>query len=143
MAPGWWALLAIMAASLVWLMYQSLQRWRAGKPRRAALRQLGRLKKAYQHSGNAQRLGIGLSELLRRAMLAYAPRSEVAGLTGQPWLHWLDAGLDEKAFSEGSGKMLESLPYRKPELDAEGVDVDGLIKAVYKRLQTPIRGRAG
>ncbi len=142
LAPGWWVLLAIMAAGLGWLLYRSLLRWRAGKPRRTALRQLAHLKRAYQQSGNTQRLGIDLSELLRRAMLAYAPRSEVAGLAGERWLDWLDQGMDEKAFSEGAGKMIESLPYRNPELDAQGVDVDGLIDAVHKRLQTPIAGSA-
>jgi len=143
LAPGWWVLLAILAVGLGWLLYQSLLRWRAGKPRRTALRQLVQLKKAYRQSGNTQRLGIDLSELLRRAMLAYAPRSEVAGLAGERWLDWLDQGMDEKAFSEGAGKMIESLPYRNPELDAQGVDVDGLIDAVHKRLQTPITGSAG
>lgn len=143
LAPGWWVLLAILAVGLGWLLYQSLLRWRAGKPRRTALRQLVQLKKAYQQSGNTQRLGIDLSELLRRAMLAYAPRSEVAGLAGERWLDWLDQGMDEKAFSQGAGKMIESLPYRNPELDAQGVDVDGLIDAVHKRLQTPIAGSAG
>jgi hypothetical protein len=143
LAPGWWVLLAILAVGLGWLLYQSLLRWRAGKPRRTALRQLVQLKKAYQQSGNTQRLGIDLSELLRRAMLAYAPRSEVAGLAGESWLDWLDQGMDEKAFSEGAGKMIESLPYRNPELDAQGVDVEALIDAVHKRLQTPITGSTG
>lgn len=143
LAPGWWVLLAIMAAGLGWLLYRSLLRWRAGKPRRTALRQLVHLKRAYQQSGNTQRLGIDLSELLRRAMLAYAPRNEVAGLAGERWLDWLDQGMEENAFSEGAGKMIESLPYRNPELDAQGVDVDGLIDAVHKRLQTPISGSAG
>ncbi len=143
LAPGWWVLLVLTVAGLGWLLYGALLRWRAGKPRRAALRCLAQLKKAYQQNGNAQRLGIDLSELLRRAMLAYAPRSEVAGLAGERWLDWLDQGMDDKAFSEGAGRMIESLPYRNPELKAQGVDIDGLINAVYKRLQTPISASAG
>lgn len=137
-APGWLVLLAILAAGLVWLLYRSWLRWHAGKPRRAALRQLAQLKRAYQEGGNIQRLSIDLSELLRRAMLAYAPRSEVAGLSGERWLAWLDQGMDEKAFTDGAGKMIESLPYRNPELGARGVDVDGLLDAVSRRLRTPI-----
>jgi hypothetical protein len=83
-------------------------------------------------------LAIELSELLRRTMLAYAPRNEVAGLTGESWLHWLDSGLDEKPFSEGPGHNVESLPYRRPDAIEDDVDVEGLIKAVKKRLQTPL-----
>lgn len=140
MAPGWWVLLAIAAAALAWLSYRSFLRWRAGMPRRSALRQLSLLVKQYRESGNIQQLSIELSELLRRAMLAYAPRDEVAGLTGRSWLRWLDRGMDEKSFSAGPGQSLDSLPYRNPELGDQGVDVDGLIDAIRKRLQTPVMG---
>ena len=56
MAPGWWVLLAIAAAALVWLSYQYFLRWRVGMPRRSALRQ-SQFKRAYssppvQVSGN-------------------------------------------------------------------------------------------
>ena len=134
--------LAILAAGLSWYLYRSLLRWRAGKPRRSALRQLVVLKAAYQESGDTPLLGIELSELLRRAMLAYAPRDEVAGLTGERWLQWLDQGMSENVFSEGPGKVLESLPYRNPDLGDQDVDVDGLISAVRMRLQTPVTGSA-
>ncbi len=69
-------------------------------------------------------------------MLAYAPRHEVAGLTGTSWLQWLDQGLDAKLFSEGSGQNVESLPYRRPDAVEDDVDVQGLIDAIKTRLQT-------
>lgn len=142
LAPGWWALLAIAAAATLWFAYQSFLRWRAGKPRRSALRQLTLLVREYQGTGDIRWFSMELSELLRRAMLAYAPRSDVAGLTGRSWLRWLDRGMEERAFSAGAGQSLGSLPYRNPELGEEGVDVDGLVEAVRKRLQTPIVGSA-
>ena len=143
LAPGWWVVLAIVAAGLVWFLHRSWRHWRAGRPRRLALRQLVLLDNEYQASGNIQWLGIELSELLRRAMLAYAPRSEIAGLTGRNWLRWLDQGMTEALFSAGPGQMLESLPYRNPELGEQGVDVDGLMNAVRQRLRTPVTGSAG
>ncbi len=75
-------------------------------------------------------------------MLAYAPRHEVAGLTGANWLHWLDQGIDEKPFSEGSGQNVESLPYRRPDAVEDDVDVQGLIDAIKTRLQTPLPAEA-
>ena len=83
-----------------------------------------------------------MSELLRRSMLAYAPRGEVAGLTGDAWLAWLDSGLDDKPFTNGPGKNLETLPYQRPEKVADEADVSGLIEAVHQRLKTPLPGRA-
>jgi hypothetical protein len=71
-------------------------------------------------------------------MLAYAPRDEVAGLTGTSWLEWLDRGLSDRAFSEGPGRNIESLPYRKSDADIASVDIDGLIEVVQQRLKTPL-----
>jgi len=71
-------------------------------------------------------------------MLAYAPRAEVAGLTGDAWLAWLDRDLDEPRFRDGPGRKLLELPYRNPETVAEDVDIDGMLAAVRQRLQTPV-----
>jgi hypothetical protein len=83
-------------------------------------------------------LATRLSELLRRAMLAYAPRKEVAGLTGQAWLAWLDRGLDDRFFTEGAGRALKELPYRRADEQVTGFDVDGLLDAARQRLTTPL-----
>ena len=85
-------------------------------------------------------LGKELSELTRRTMLAYAPRDEVAGLTGDDWLQWLDQGMDDKPFSRGAGRILESLPYMNPQAIDDDADVRGLIDAVLKRLHKPLLG---
>jgi hypothetical protein len=79
-----------------------------------------------------------LSELLRRSMLAYAPRGQVAGLTGDRWLEWLDQGLEGRPFTEGSGRNIEVLPYQRPEKVSLEADVSGLIDAVQQRLKTPL-----
>jgi hypothetical protein len=83
-------------------------------------------------------LSKALSELMRRSMLAYAPRAEVARLTGDTWLSWLDRGLSDAPFSSGVGRMLESLPYQRPEVDQDNIDVSGLLDVVQLRLKTPL-----
>ena len=85
--------------------------------------------------------GTELSELLRRTMLAYAARRDVAGLTGEAWLRWLDQDLDEPLFHEGAGKSLIELPYRDATSDVSAIDIEALQEAVRKRLRTPVRGR--
>jgi hypothetical protein len=129
-----------LTIGLVWLLHRSFVGWRAGKPRRTALRRLLELDKEYQLDGNIRHFGIKLSELLRRAMLAYAPRAEVAGLTGERWLQWLDQGMQQKLFSEGPGQTLGWLPYCDPQPGEQDVDVEGLVDAVRQRLRTPIGG---
>jgi hypothetical protein len=129
---------ALAVAGLLYLLYREYQKWRWNAARRVALRELARVRGEYASGMDAVSLAIELSELLRRTMLAYAPRNEVASLTGQRWLQWLDQGLDDQPFSQGSGKNLESLPYRNRARIDDDVDVDGLINAVQRRLRTPL-----
>lgn len=145
LAPGWWVLLALLAAGAIVLLYRTYLRWRANRARRIALRQLVAVTEEYQSSGDVTRLAKQLSELLRRVVLAYSPRTEVAGLTGDDWLRWLDRGLEEPLFQRGGGRGLEVLPYRTPaaDTDAGSEDAEALIAAVRTRLHTPLGEGAG
>lgn len=136
-APGWWLLMAIAAGLVAWFAWRALTAWLAARPRRIALARLKRAEADYAASGDVARLAKTLSGLLRRAMLAYVPRGEVAGLTGEAWLTFLDRGLDEPLFTRGAGRELEALPYRPP-ARRQSADVDGLLRAVRRRLQTPL-----
>ena len=137
LAPGWWVLIAMLVVAAGLLVRAWLRRRAHSAARRKALRQLEESRSAYAHHGNPIALGAEVSELLRRTMLAYAPRSEVAGLTGDEWLAWLDRDLDEPRFREGAGRALLELPYRNPETLAGDVDIDGMLAAVRERLRTP------
>jgi len=138
LAPGWWLLIAVLVVASALLIRTWLQRRARSAARRRALRQLEESRSAYAYHGNPVTLGAEVSELLRRTMLAYAPRAEVAGLTGDAWLAWLDRDLDEPRFRDGPGRKLLELPYRNPETVAEDVDIDGMLAAVRQRLQTPV-----
>ncbi len=141
LAPGWWVLIALVAIGLVVLLRKALQAHRESAARRLALRQLKQHAGDYMRHGNAVQLATELSELLRRTMLAYAPRQEVAGLTGEEWLSWLDRDLDRSHFLEGDGRPLIEWPYRDPELPVDKSDVAALVDAVRLRLETPVGGR--
>jgi hypothetical protein len=140
LAPGWWLLIALLLSVLAWLLRRSYRHWRANAARRLALHRLAAIRREFEDGADPVSLGKSLSELLRRAMLAYRPRDEVAGLTGAAWLVWLDQGLDGKPFSRGAGRILETLPYRDPGRVEDETDVHGLIDAVRTRLQTPLPG---
>lgn len=137
-APGWWLLIALAVAGVAYLLYKLFQKWRRNAARRLALRELKRVRVEFEKGADALTLAKELSELIRRGMLAYAPRAEVAGLTGDRWLEWLDQGLEDRPFAKGAGRNLESLPYRRPENIADDVDVSELIDVVHKRLKTPL-----
>lgn len=141
-APGWWLLVALLVLGLVLAARALHRRHRQNAARRLALAELARLQKNWEADLDTAALASGTSDLLRRAMLAYAPRQEMAGLTGRAWLEWLDRGLERQPFSRGPGRSLEDLPYRNPAQNPGDVDVDGLLTAVRRRLQTPVPEQA-
>ncbi|MCP5141427.1 MAG: DUF4381 domain-containing protein [Gammaproteobacteria bacterium] len=123
LAPGWW-LLALLVIVLIGLLIWWLRRPSPRKPVQAARAELKRLDADFQVHHDPQRLAQALSTLLRRAAISLFPRAEVAGLTGDAWLAWLDeaAGLaPAEGFSAGPGRYLRDAQYR-----AASDDVDGL-----------------
>lgn len=140
LAPGWWFVLAVGAGIALWLLRVAWRRYRANAPRRFALRELAAIESSYRRHNDAVLLGKELSELLRRSMLAYAPRAEVAGLTGEAWLAWLDRDMALPYFHTEGGKSLLQLPYRDPADDTSDVDISALLAAARMRLATPVGG---
>ena len=139
-APGWWVIIVLFLAGLFLLSRHVVRQRSETAARRYALREFERATSAFAEHGDPVRLGSEASEILRRTMLAYAPRSDVAGLTGEEWLEWLDRDLPEPRFSKGPGRSLLDLPYRNPETVAESVDIGGMLVAVHERLRTPVGG---
>lgn len=140
LAPGWWILIALAVSGLLYLLYRGWCRWRFNLPRRIALRELKKLRSEYRHGADTISLSKQLSQLLRRAMLAYASRDEVAGLTGQSWLEWLDRGLEGQPFTAGPGRRIGSLPYLRADSKDAETDIAAMIDAVRLRLKTPLQG---
>jgi hypothetical protein len=133
-APGWWAVvvLLLIAAGLVYVIYarRRRNRWRA-----KALAELERLRDAAP-----ERRLRDLSVLLRRVAISRFPRHDVAALTGEAWLAFLDRTLgDAKAFQSGSGRVLLSAPYAS-ETEVDTASLLALCERWIKQL--PARGTA-
>ena len=141
LAPGWWGVIALLTILAGWLLWRAWRRWQFHAPRRYALRALARAEAGFLDHGNAVRLAREVSTLLRRGMLAYAPRHEVAGLTGESWLAWLDQDMPVPFFHTDGGRSLLELPYRNPDGDFSDVDINALLSAVRMRLSVPVGGQ--
>lgn len=138
LAPGWWVVIGMAVIACGYLVRLW---WRArarGAARRFALQKLQEIVQEFETGKNPVRFGAGLSELLRRTMLAYAPRQDVAGLTGDAWLEWLDQGLAQPVFSNGPGRQLLDLPYQRPGAEFADADIERLVAAVRHRVATPV-----
>lgn len=109
-APGWWILMA-MAVLLIVFSSWWWRRMRRFAIKKYAVREFFRLKND-PNLTSQQRIEI-LSALLRRICISIYPREQVASLTGQDWLNFLNRQLNDGRFTEGAGKLLVEAPYRK------------------------------
>lgn len=118
-APGWWLLLVLSLALLGWAVRWLYRRYRFLRRRRRILDELTGLS-ARDASPD---LAADVSALLKRVALARYPRAEVAPLTGQVWLEFLDRNGGRGRFATGPGKVLAQGPYAP----AQSFDVEALL----------------
>jgi hypothetical protein len=117
-APGWWVVLALLAASLTGAAASAWRVRRARARRRRILAELAAL------GGSAQgaQLAAAVSALLKRVALSRFRRGQVAPLTGQAWLDFLDRHGGAGRFTAGPGRVLAEGPYAPAlELDAQAL----------------------
>jgi hypothetical protein len=133
-APGWWAVAALVliayGVGCFFYVRRRRNRWRG-----YALAELARLRDAAP-----ERLVRELSVLLRRVAISRFPRRDVAALTGEAWLAFLDHTLgDGTAFRSGAGRVLQSGPYAN-DVRVDAASLLSLCECWIKRL--PVKGAA-
>ena len=100
---GWiWLGLALGIAA-IWLGWRLLERHQAYAYRHAAHSALNLAKDDPND----------IAAILRRTALAAYPRDEVAGLSGEMWLAFLDRSYGGKGFATQTGRAMVSAPYQK------------------------------
>ena len=108
-AIGWW-LLAVLIVLLIVFLYWLYKRLTRKTAIKTAKKNLSIIKENPALDNN-QKLR-DLSMLVRRVAISVSPRAEVASLTGQQWLAFLDKSVKGAPFSEGCGQLLTEAPYR-------------------------------
>lgn len=112
-APGWWLLAACVLMLLAALAWWLLRRRTRRAAARAALRELGDLRATLRADDDAAGFVRALSKLLRRYAISAFPRRDVAALTGDDWLYFLDRHGGDGQFAGGPGRQLLDAPYRR------------------------------
>jgi hypothetical protein len=85
--------------------------WRRLAPQRAALHELANLQ---VEAGDPVHQAATVNRLLKRYALICWPGREIAALTGEPWLAFLDRHGGKGAFAQGPGRLLMVRPYCPP-----------------------------
>ena len=118
-AIGWWLLLVLSLVLLLLVLLAIRKRRERLAPYRAAMKEFDRITVDYRTHNDSIKLSQQLSILLRRIAISLMPRSEVAGLTGEMWLAYLDKLSGKTILCSDTGRQLLQAPYRT------GVAVDG------------------
>ena len=110
-AVGWYALAGLLLLGLLWIACRLWRRWREGAYRREAQRELSELANLTRGTSTRSRALQGLPVLLKRVALVAYPRTEVARLSGDAWLGFLDEASGSTDFTRGVGRLLPVLAY--------------------------------
>ncbi len=84
LAYGYWLILVIIVTSLIIISILLIKRHKHHAAKREALTQLALL------DSESPQLAIKVNVLLKRSIMSYLPREQVASLDGQKWYQWLE-----------------------------------------------------
>ena len=111
LALGWWLLLMILLLGLYGLIRRL--RYRKRHPQIHTIAYAVKLLKKLAKQDDKQLLIRDISSLLRRVSISLYGRKQVAGLSGESWLKFLDRKGETTEFTKGVGRILVDLPYQK------------------------------
>jgi hypothetical protein len=108
---GWYAIFGLVLFVAGWWVYGRLRRFRKNQYRRLALEELAVIERELQRPEKRAKVLAEIPVLLKGVALSAFPRNEVAGLSGEKWLAFLDKTMRGKNFTEGEGRLLPELAY--------------------------------
>ena len=101
LAPGWWLLIAVAILAIGILCYYLARRYRANAYRRLALAQLQQIQEHYHNrtedEGHLQKIAGETNSLLKAVALRAFSREDIASLSGEAWLEFLNTTQSGKA----------------------------------------------
>lgn len=112
-APGWIMVFFMLIGCIGYLFSAWYQRHQKKKAIKFALSKLKKLKDLMSENSENINIAAELSTLIRRAALYYFRREEIAGLSGNDWLNFLNRSGNTTQFTQETGRLLIDAPYRK------------------------------
>jgi hypothetical protein len=127
---GWWVLLGVMLLVALVIAFIRWCRWWRNRYRREAVAELAVIEQAI--ADPAQRAGAlaAIPVLVKRTVLAWAPRQEVGPMSGEAWLRYLDQTYPAGGFVQGPGQKLDALAYGGGEIGSD--DLAALMSLLHQ-----------
>lgn len=113
---GWWVVGGIIVVGLLLYAFLRWRKWRRNRYRREAQAELDVIERAANDASTRHEALAALPVLVKRTVLSWAPRQEVAPLSGEAWLRYLDRTYPQGGFVQGPGRQLDALAYGPGEI---------------------------
>lgn len=120
LAPAWYLVTGAVLLLAGAAVFAAWHRRRANAYRVSALAALDQV-------GRDQDALLRIAEILKRTALAAAPRQQVAALSGERWVHWLNQSGNGVAFSETDRALLAGHVYGAGQPDE--LQIDALVNS--------------
>jgi hypothetical protein len=111
---GWYLVFGLIVVVIGWWVYSRFQHYRKNRYRKFALAELHIIERELQQPEKRAKALVQIPVLLKRTALAAFPRSDVAGLSGEKWLAFLDKTMGGKEFTGAEGRLLPEVAYAPP-----------------------------
>jgi len=108
---GWYAVFGGILFLAGWWIHRRLRRFRTNRYRRSALAELAVIEWNLQQPEKRAEALAEIPVLLKRTALSAFPRTDVASLSGNEWLVFLDRTMGDSQFGGGVGRLLPELAY--------------------------------
>ena len=116
---GWWVVGGLIVLGLLLYAFFRWRKWRRNRYRREAQAELEAIERATNDASTRDEALAALPALVKRTVLSWAPRQEVAPLSGEAWLRYLDRTYARGGFVQGPGRQLDALAYGPGEISGD------------------------
>lgn len=100
--PGWYVVIVILLALLIWGIYKAVKKYQKNAYRRMGLMQLKKLQELKPDQGSLAQL----NNLLKAASIEAYSRDVVASLSGPQWYEFLAGSCKRNPFSEDQSTVI-------------------------------------
>lgn len=108
---GWLVLGGIILLGLLVCVFLKWRKWMRNRYRREAQAELAAIESAVVDPARRAEALASIPALVKRTVLAWAPRQQVAPMSGDAWLRYLDGTYAQGGFEQGPGRTLGRLAY--------------------------------
>lgn len=133
---GWWVVGGLVVLGVLAYVFLRWRRWWRNRYRREAQVELAAIERAIGDPSTRTAALMAIPALVKRTVLAWAPRREVGPLSGEAWLSYLDRTYPAGGFMQGAGRQLDVLAYGQEAIGDD--DLASLMTLLHRWIDTHV-----